>query len=103
MRARGTKQPNGVHRWFVTCEWATVRIIDGTQTRWPNEMAHAKSMGGMTTECGLTATSWVKLYELSFEHQALTRCPNCQAVVEASKLTKGRRAFRAISGDLESP
>ena len=87
---------HAVHRWFVTCEWVTTRMTAAGPVRSPQSLVHAKCMGGMTTECGLMATSWVKLYELAFDDQISNACPDCEVAVDAAKLARRRRVFREV-------
>lgn len=70
-------------RWFTTCQYVEMDAFDNGPTRQPASTAHAKQMGTPLTACGLTATSWHRLWELPFGAGSGTYwlCPTCVGLV----------------------
>jgi hypothetical protein len=69
-------------RWFVTTNESRVVTPEGgmTTTR-SGALVHAKRMGSMATACGLSAETWIKLYQLEFPTRGVTNCRECMRAV----------------------
>ena len=63
--------------WFLTGPASAEDLTSG-EPRIPDLVTHAKSMGTNTSACGLTTTTWAKLWDTPFEAAPLARrCPLC--------------------------
>jgi hypothetical protein len=78
-------------RWFLTGPASAEDLTSG-DPRIPDLVTHAKSMGSNTTVCGLTTTTWTKLWDIPFEAAPQARrCPVCSArVVSQTRCSDGR-------------
>lgn len=48
-------------------------------------LVHAKTMGTLTSACGLTTSSWTKLWDIPFlVTPAARQCPHCRTIVRES-------------------
>lgn len=81
--------------WFATAPAAPEDFLT-PEPRMPGLVIHAKTMGTNYTACVLNATSWTKLWDISFEAVAVTRrCHLCAAQiarVTAADLRQRRQA-----------
>ena len=63
--------------WFLTGPASAEDLTSG-EPRILDLVTHAKSMGTNTSACGLTTTTWTKLWDTPFEAAPLARrCPLC--------------------------
>lgn len=64
-------------RWFLTGP-ATAEDLTATDPRIADLVVHAKSMGMNVSACGLTTTTWTKLWGIPFEAAPFARrCWSC--------------------------
>ena len=68
-------------RWYVVCSFTEPRCVGGETVPWPASTAHAKSVGGLTTACGLNASTWPRLFHVPFPTFHAENCPECLVVV----------------------
>lgn len=77
-RRAGGLQPSS---WFVTAQYTRDTFAGGGINRFPKSVAHAKTMGTTLTACGLSADSWVKIWDMRFIDCTQERCGRCVDVV----------------------
>jgi hypothetical protein len=67
--------------WYVVCTFTTSRTVGGEAVVQPASVAHAKAVGGVLTACGLNASTWQRLFHLSFPARYAENCRACLDVV----------------------
>jgi hypothetical protein len=67
--------------WYVVCAFTTARTVAGEQVREPASIAHAKSVGGVVTACGLNVSTWTRLFDVPFPAKRAENCRACLDVV----------------------
>lgn len=94
-RHTGGLQPSS---WFVTAQYTRDKFAGGGINRFPSSMAHAKTMGTSHTACGLSAASWIKIWDLRFIDCTYEQCSRCLEVVFAEETARfGPPSFRAAT------
>jgi hypothetical protein len=78
----GLASARGIHRVFATTAFTRV-LPDGRPAPGAGAPVHAKTMGTLTTLCGMTTVSWSKFYDVAFASVAMDRCPRCEHVLVA--------------------
>jgi hypothetical protein len=81
------------HEVFAAATFARTRAMDGR--REPAALTHAKTMGSITTLCGLSTLSWFKFWDIAFASVTTERCPQCTSIIHlgasAAHLSSGAR------------
>lgn len=63
--------------WYVVSRFTGTRSVGGEVVPWPASVAHAKTMGGNLTACGLNVTTWSRLFHVAFPARLGDNCPDC--------------------------
>lgn len=74
--------------WFVTAQFTRDAFASGGVNRFPNSIAHAKTMGTSLTACGLSAASWIKIWDMRFIDCNHERCSRCLDAVFAEETAR---------------
>ena len=68
-------------RAYATTPFADSVAADGRVLSRPNFPVHAKDLGTMSTLCGLSTLSWVKVFDRPFETLEDGQCTDCLRVL----------------------
>ena len=68
-------------RAYATTPFADSVDADGHVVSRPNFPVHAKDLGTMSTLCGLSTLSWVKVFNRPFETLEDGQCSDCLRVI----------------------
>lgn len=68
-------------RAYATSPFADSVAADGRVVSRPNFPVHAKDLGTMSTLCGKSTLTWVKVFGRPFDTLESGQCPECLEVV----------------------
>ncbi len=73
-------------RWMTTAPHARRVFVAGVPHLVPHDTTHhARTIGSMTTACGLGAHFWINFYDRPYLVGSMGGCPACDHVVAADE------------------